>query len=205
MFTGQATAGPSMSLEYLAEFSLSEDLEVRAFGYNSEILLEGEDNLHVCKLNGTEYSMMWTKPLPAAQMAELYQRSYRGAVKCRGAISGTGTIVLQPEDYEWMSMKPSLCYNHHLEHIRTHWRRGLLLDCTEDGFSMYMYAQGPGEEPDWIVEVYGDSDKPELTLVPPGERRRWFSVCSVAERFVMVEEEHRCLDIFSKQGRGLFV
>ena len=175
-----------MSLSVITQTKTPIEDGYTILGYNNEFLFCHKEKLCMYKLKGTEYVREWEKSSPDGM--EYYYHKVQ--------VDSSGRILLQKKKNE-----VTILYDSDLKQQGTYLRRGALLGCTEDGHLMYMRGTGTDDQ---VIEAYTygtvGTEYKKITFTPLN-RYLTTSVCTVAEKFVMVEPRAKLLDIFSKQGR----
>ena len=181
------SGGAGLSLKVITQRNIQYKGGNIGFGYNNEILVPCVTSLTLYKLDGGEYATMW-------ENSELLCGD-TNEFEFEVAVDKSGKILIQKGENE-----ATIQYSSNLEKEATVDHRGDLLDCTEDGNVMYTW--GEKGKHDWAIEVYGATYE-KIPLVPRDVTYRWLSLCSVGDKYAVVEKEAsaKSLDIFSKQGK----
>ena len=171
-------------------------------GYQGEIVLAESHSRHffLFKYEGNKYTASMKRDLPDGLRD-----------RCDKSVNSRGELFFQQG-----KDKDTLCCNSDGKVITRRQHKGRLLDSVGN---LLMYARGTFAENDWSIEVHECTERgsyhsgraaserqvsqPVLILKPPAPHgwRGGLSVCSVQDRYVVVDTDNSSLDTFDSNGK----
>ena len=140
--------------------------------------------LHFYTFTNEDYTPGWKKAL-----------NRRLHYNCDKAVSSREIVLQQNENTE------TVHFNYNMDKMHTFQRLGRLIDCWDDGCSVYM--RRISDTSGCVLDLYGGSSQHTVTTLEAPAGCMWnrgLSVHSVADKHIVVEQCSKSLTIFSSQG-----